>query len=118
MERQALRGLARAAAARGDTEAARQLHVRILGAALAQSVPPASSAQRPSQANPLAAFQHILGAAALGPAAPVQETSPPDADHWAHGDYGWFLFEQGDFEVWLSVAADIHHASVSACFSG
>ena len=28
--------------------------------------------------------------------------TPPVAEHWAHGEYGWFLFEEGGFEVCLS----------------
>jgi hypothetical protein len=66
LERRAVSGLAIAAAARGDRETARQLHARLLGPALTQQQPP-----RPprASANPLAAFEHILGAAARVPAA-------------------------------------------------
>ena len=102
-ERRALSGLACAAAARGDREAARQLHARVLGPAMSHPPPP-RSARAPS--NPLAAFEHILGAAARVPAAgpeaaAVSETTPPDAEHWAHGEYGWFLFNEGNYEVCL-----------------
>ncbi|BDA47118.1 probable tetratricopeptide repeat protein 37 [Coccomyxa sp. Obi] len=102
IEKQAMRGLARAAAARGDREAARQLHARILGPAARPPQPPPARSARTPAVNPLAAFEHILGAAAVGPPpAPEQaleEATPPDAEHWAHGDYGWFLFKECEYE--------------------
>lgn len=109
IQRQALRGLARAAAARGDQEAARRLHARMLGPAAR----PARSVRAPA-ANPLAAFEHILGATALDPS-PVpeqapEEATPPDAEHWAHGDYGWFLFEEGEYEVRPTAFCRLHSA--------
>ena len=34
--------------------------------------------------------------------AAAPEATPPVAEHWAHGEYGWFLFEEGGCEVCLT----------------
>ena len=49
-------------------------------------------------ANPLAAFQHILGPSAVN-AQPSPQGSDQDAEHWAHGGYGWALFKAGRLKV-------------------
>jgi hypothetical protein len=87
-----LHGLAEAAQRRGDLEAARQLLVRILG-------PATSQPQQPAAASALSAFEHILGAAAVSAPPSAAEPSTADAEHWAHGDYGWLLFNKGDYQV-------------------
>ena len=49
-------------------------------------------------ANPLAAFQHILGASAVS-AQPSPQGTDQEAEHWAHGGYGWALFKAGRLKV-------------------
>jgi hypothetical protein len=97
LQRLALRGLALAAAAHGDAEAAEQLLLLLLGAHGPQKL------QKPQPAaNPLAAFEHILGLAApkAEALAPQAAAAPgPEVEHWAHGDYGWLLFARGDYQV-------------------
>lgn len=92
LQRRALRGLAQIAGAKGDAVAAEQLYRRILSPAA--DLP---AHQQPMQQVPaaLSALEHILGAA------PSQAAPAPAAvgEHWAHGDYGWLLFEQGRIEV-------------------
>ena len=49
-------------------------------------------------ASSLAAFQHILGASAVS-AQPSPQGSNQEAEHWAHGWYGWALFKAGRLKV-------------------
>ena len=49
-------------------------------------------------ANPLAAFQHILGPSAVI-AQPSPQESNQEAEHWAHGAYGWALFKASRLKV-------------------
>lgn len=46
--------------------------------------------QRGNRQSAKAQYERILGAAALGRGA---------AEHWAHADYGWLLFEDGDMHA-------------------
>jgi hypothetical protein len=104
-QREALRGLARAAALRGDAEAAGQLYARILGKAARLSGHRQVQQER-AAASAMSAFEHLLGGGA--PNGSAEEVEEPDqapraAEHWAHGDYGWLLLEQGRHEVgWTS----------------
>ena len=92
LQRRALRGLAQVALARGDAAAAEQLYRRILGPAV--DLP---ARQQPQAAQPaaLSASEHILGIAPTDTPAAAATVG----EHWAHGDYGWLLFEQGRTEV-------------------
>lgn len=52
----------------------------------------------PHPTPPSPQYERILGKAALG-------RGP--AEHWAHADYGWLLYQEGDVQVgasWVGVA--------------
>ena len=85
--RRAVSGLAAAELKSGNTAEALRLFECLLG-----------RQQRKASANPLAAFEDILGSSAAR-----AQPSPPDhsveAEHWAHGEYGWALFTAGRLKV-------------------
>jgi hypothetical protein len=87
VQRQAVRGLAACELSSGNTPEAVRLYERLLG-------------KEPSRAaaHPLAAFQHILGPSAGG-VQPSPQGDDQQAEHWAHGGYGWALFEAGRLKV-------------------
>ena len=100
LQRRALRGLAQIAGAKGDAGAAEQLLRRILGPAAdlpARQQQPSPEQQQQQSFAALSALEHILGAAASQ--APAPAFPPAAGEHWAHGDYGWHLFERGRVEV-------------------
>ena len=87
IHQQALRGIALVALERGDkagakAQASLRRRLRGLTFALACSCPwPACM--------PCLQYERILGKAALG-------RGP--AEHWAHADYGWLLYQEGDLQ--------------------
>lgn len=85
--RRAVCSLAASELKNGNTAEALRLYERLLG-----------QRQRGAAASALSAFEHILGSSAVR-----AQPSPPDresnAEHWAHGDYGWALFIAGRLEV-------------------
>lgn len=112
LQRQALRGLARAAALRGNTEAAERLYERILGKAARLSGHRQAQQER-AAASAISAFEHLLGGGEPNGAAEEEpDQAPATAEHWAHGDYGWLLHEQGRHEVglepYLTAVAELH----------
>ena len=94
--RQAVRGLAACELNSGNTAEALRLYERLLG-----------HQQPQAAANPLAAFEHILGSAAVS-AQPPHSDDLPDAEHWAHGEYGWALFTAGRLEVCAATSPYVH----------
>ena len=54
--------------------------------------------QRSAAPNPMAAFEHLLGSAAVR-GAKVAQLQEPEAGHWAHAEYGWALYKAGRLQV-------------------
>ena len=66
-----------------------------------------SAAPNPLAPNPLAAFEHLLGSAAVrGAEAP--QPQEPEAEHWAHAEYGWALYKAGRLQVSLADSKALH----------
>lgn len=89
LQREALRGLAACELKTGNTAGALRTYKRLLGIGQPPEAAP----------NPLAAFEHLLGTSASRGQPSPDQAKAVKAQHWAHGEYGWALFQAGRLQV-------------------